>query len=222
MSVTVRVVVLGPPGAGKGTQAMFLKERFGACHISTGDMLRKAVNDQSPLGIKAMQYMEKGKLVSDNLILELMGEHLSQENCKFGFVLDGFPRTRPQALGLEKLLRNLGLQLDRVVFLNIPRDAIIRRLAGRRTCEKCGTLYHLVFDPSSKEGVCDRCHGVLYQRSDDTEDTIAARYDVYKTQTAPFMIDYYRKGGLLQEIDGMGNPDEVKGRVFQALGLDVA
>ncbi len=221
MSVVVRVVVLGPPGAGKGTQAMFLKERLGACHISTGDMLRKAVNDQSPLGMKAMKYMDKGKLVSDNLILELMGKHLSQEDCKRGFVLDGFPRTRPQALGLEKLLRNLDLQLDRVVFINVPRDAIIRRLAGRRTCDKCGTLYHLVFDPSSKEGVCDRCHGVLYQRSDDREDTIAARYDVYKTQTAP-LIDYYREGGLLQEIDGLGNSDEVKGRVFQALGLDGA
>ena len=221
MSVVVRVVVLGPPGAGKGTQAMFLKERLGACHISTGDMLRKAVNDQSPLGMKAMKYMDKGKLVSDNLILELMGKHLSQEDCKRGFVLDGFPRTRPQALGLEKLLRNLDLQLDRVVFINVPRDAIIRRLAGRRTCDKCGTLYHLVFDPSSKEGVCDRCHGVLYQRSDDREDTIAARYDVYKTQTA-LLIDYYREGGLLQEIDGLGNSDEVKGRVFQALGLDGA
>lgn len=221
MSVVVRVVVLGPPGAGKGTQAMFLKERLGACHISTGDMLRKAVNDQSPLGVKAKKSMDKGKLVSDNLILELMGKHLSQDDCKCGFVLDGFPRTRPQALGLEKLLRNLGLQLDRVVFINVPRDAIIRRLAGRRTCEKCGTLYHLVFDPPSKEGVCDRCHGVLYQRSDDEEDTIAARYDVYKAQTAP-LIDYYRKGGMLQEIDGLGNSDEVKGRVFQALGFDVA
>lgn len=221
MSVVVRVVVLGPPGAGKGTQAMFLKERLGACHISTGDMLRKAVNDQSPLGVKAKKSMDKGRLVSDNLILELMGKHLSQDDCKCGFVLDGFPRTRPQALGMEKLLKNLGLQLDRVVFINVPRDAIIRRLAGRRTCEKCGTLYHLVFDPPSKEGVCDRCHGVLYQRSDDKEDTIAARYDVYKSQTAP-LIDYYRKGGMLQEIDGLGNSDEVKGRVFQALGFDVA
>ncbi len=221
MSVVVRVVVLGPPGAGKGTQAMFLKERLGACHISTGDMLRKAVNDQSLLGVKAKKSMDKGKLVSDNLILELMGKYLSQEDCKRGFVLDGFPRTRPQALGLEKLLRNLDLQLDRVVFINVPRDAIIRRLAGRRTCEKCGTLYHLVFDPSSKEGVCDRCHGALYQRSDDREDTIAARYDVYKSQTAP-LIDYYRKGGLLQEIDGLGNSDEVKSRIFQALGFDVA
>jgi adenylate kinase len=200
---------------------MFLKERLGACHISTGDMLRKAVNDQSPLGMRAMKYMDKGKLVSDNLVLELMGKYLSQDDCKRGFVLDGFPRTRPQALGLEKLLRNLDLQLDRVVFINVPRDAIIRRLAGRRTCEKCGTLYHLVFDPSSNEGVCDRCHGALYQRSDDREDTIAARYDVYKTQTA-LLIDYYREGGLLQEIDGLGNLDEVKGRVFQALGLDVA
>ena len=221
MSVVVRVVVLGPPGAGKGTQAMFLKERLGACHISTGDMLRKAVNDQSLFGMKAKKSMDKGKLVSDNLMLELIGKHLSQDDCKCGFVLDGFPRTRPQALGLEKLLRNLGLQLDRVVFINVPRDAIIRRLAGRRTCEKCGTMYHLVFDPPSKEGVCARCNGVLYQRSDDKEDTIAARCDVYKSQTAP-LIDYYRKGGLLQEIDGLGNSDDVKGRVFQSLGFDVA
>ena len=222
MSVGVRMVVLGPPGAGKGTQARFIKERFGNRHISTGAMLRNVANDQSPLGMTAKKTMDQGKLVSDNIMLELMGKRLSQEDCKYGFILDGFPRTSVQALGLDKLLRNFGLQLDRAVFLNIPRDTVISRLAGRRICDKCGALYHLVFDPSSKEGVCDGCDGVLYQRSDDKEDTIAVRYDLYKIQIASIMIDYYRKGDRLLEIDGLGTVDEVKGRVLQALGLDVA
>ena len=212
------MVVMGPPGAGKGTQAKLLEKRLGAPHVSTGDILRMAVSDQSPLGQKAAQYMHNGKLVPDDLILELMGKQLSQKDCRGGFVLDGFPRARPQALGLETLLRNFGLTLDQVLFINIPLEAVIRRLAGRRICRECGKPYHLVFDPPSREGVCDLCHGGLYRREDDREETIAVRYDVYQAEIAP-LVDYYCEKGLLQEIDGLGNVEEVKGRIFQALGL---
>ncbi|MEE8077029.1 MAG: adenylate kinase [Candidatus Binatia bacterium] len=214
----MRVVLLGPPGAGKGTQAKLLEGQLGVPHVSTGDILRKAVSDKSPIGKKAAQYMDKGKLVPDNLILELMGKQLSRENCRGDFVLDGFPRTIPQASGLEELLKKRGLQLEHVLFIQVPLDAIIRRLAGRRTCRNCGKLYHLVFDPPSREGICDRCHNDLYQRKDDKKETIAARHDVYQAQTAP-LVDYYRKRGLLQEIDGQANVEEIKGRIFQALGV---
>lgn len=214
----MRVVLLGPPGAGKGTQAKLLEGQLGVPHVSTGDILRKAVSDKSPIGKKAAQYMDKGKLVPDNLILELMGKQLSRENCRGGFVLDGFPRTIPQASGLEELLKKRGLQLEHVLFIQVPLDAIIRRLAGRRTCRNCGKLYHLVFDPPSREGICDRCHNDLYQRKDDKKETIAARHDVYQSQTAP-LVDYYRERGLLQEIDGQANTEEIKGRIFQALGV---
>ena len=148
----MRVVLLGPPGAGKGTQAKLLEGQLGVPHVSTGDILRKAVSDKSPIGKKAAQYMDKGKLVPDNLILELMGKQLSRENCKGGFVLDGFPRTIPQASGLEELLKKRGLQLEHVLFIQVPLDAIIRRLAGRRTCRNCGKLYHLAFDPPQQGG----------------------------------------------------------------------
>ena len=214
----MRVVLLGPPGAGKGTQAKLLEGQLGVPHVSTGDILRKAVSDKSPIGKKAAQYMDKGKLVPDDLILELMGKQLSRENCRGDFVLDGFPRTIPQASGLEELLKKRGLQLEHVLFIQVPLDAIIRRLAGRRTCRNCGKLFHLVFDPPSREGICDHCHNDLYQRKDDKKETIVARHDVYQAQTAP-LVDYYRERGLLREIDGQASAEEIKGRIFQALGV---
>jgi adenylate kinase len=214
----VRVVFLGAPGAGKGTQAKFLEGQLGVPHVSTGDILRKAVSDKSPIGKKAVQYMDKGKLVPDDLILELMGKQFSRESCLGGFVLDGFPRTIPQASVLEEMLKNHGLQLEHVLFIQVPLDAIIRRLEGRRTCRNCGKLYHLVFDPPSREGICDGCHNDLYQRKDDKKETITARHDVYQAQTAP-LVEYYRERGLLREIDGQANAEEIKGRIFQALGV---
>jgi len=212
------VGLLGPPGAGKGTQARILQEQFGISHVSTGDLLRKAVGDKTPLGEKAAQFIKKGKLVPDGLMLELVAQRLSEEKCARGFALDGFPRTTPQAIELGALLGGLGTQLDSVLFIQIPRDAIIQRLVGRRTCSACGAQYHRLFAPPSREGVCDQCHGELYQREDDQERTIAARIDVYNTQTAP-LRDYYRDRCLLREIDGIGKVKEIKERVFQALGL---
>ena len=212
----VRIVFLGPPGAGKGTQARFVVERYGACQVSTGEILRKAAREHTPLGKKAAGYLDRGTLVPDDVMLKLVAERLHGEDCGLGFILDGFPRTIAQAEGLATILRDMGSTLDCVFFFHVPRSVIIERLAGRRTCKRCGTLYHRIFNPSTRETVCDRCGGELDQREDDREETVAARLDVYETQTAP-LIDYYRRQGLLREIDGVGSVEEIKNRVFQAL-----
>lgn len=210
------VVFLGPPGAGKGTQARFLEGKYGACQVSTGEILREAVRDKTPLGKKAAEYLDKGELVPDDVMVNLIAERLREEDCKRGFILDGFPRTVAQADGLKAILRDIGSGLDCVFYIKVSNEVIVERLAGRRTCSRCGTLYHVVFSPPKRKGVCDRCDGDLYQREDDREETIAARLNVYKTQTTPLM-DYYRKQGLLKEIDGVGGVEEISGRVLQAL-----
>lgn len=217
----VRVVFLGPPGAGKGTQAKFLEGRYGACQVSTGDILRKAVQDRTPLGQRAAAYLDKGELVPDDVMLNLVGERLTEKDCGKGFILDGFPRTVAQAEGLEGILRNLGWELDSVLCMQVPQGVIIERLSGRRSCKKCGSLYHAAFNPPRRQGLCDRCNGELFQRQDDREETIAARLHVFETQTAP-LVDYYRKKGLLREINGVGSVEEIRGRVLQALGETAA
>jgi len=214
---SVRVVLLGPPGAGKGTQAKWLQERFEACQVSTGDILRKAVAEQTPLGKQAAAYINRGALVPDSLIVDLVAERLKEKDCDKGFVLDGFPRTISQAESLEEILKKMRLALDCVLSVQVPHRVIVERLAGRRTCKGCGALYHLTLDPPSKEGVCDRCGGELYQRDDDREETITARLKVYEAQTAP-LVNYYRERGMLREIDGVGKVDEIGSRVLQALG----
>ena len=217
MAGSVRVVLLGPPGAGKGTQAKWLQERFEACQVSTGDILRKAVAEQTPLGKQAAAYINRGALVPDSLIVDLVAERLKEKDCDKGFVLDGFPRTISQAESLEEILKKMGLALDCVLSVQVPHRVIVERLAGRRTCKGCGALYHLTLDPPSKEGVCDRCGGELYQRDDDREKTITARLKVYEAQTAP-LVNYYRERGMLREIDGVGKVNEIRSRVLQALG----
>jgi adenylate kinase len=216
-----RVVLLGPPGAGKGTQAKLLQERFAACQISTGDILRKAVAEQTRLGKEAAQYIERGALVPDDVIVGLVGERLKEKDCENGFILDGFPRTIPQAESLDAMLREMRLSLNRALSVQVPRAVIIERLAGRRSCKNCGALAHVVFSPPKKEGVCDRCGGELYQRQDDKEETVAHRLKVYEQQTAP-LVDYYRRRDLLREIDGVGAVDEIRSRVMAALGDVVA
>jgi adenylate kinase len=168
---SVRVVLLGPPGAGKGTQAKLLRERFEACQISTGDILRKAVADKTPLGTEAERYLNRGELVPDDVIVGLVGERLQQKDCAEGFVLDGFPRTLPQAESLEDILKAMALPLDRVLSIQVPHQIIVQRLAGRRNCQECGTLYHMNFDPPRNGETCDRCNGRLQQRDDDREET---------------------------------------------------
>ena len=217
MAGSVRVVLLGPPGAGKGTQAKWLQERFEACQVSTGDILRKAVAEQTPLGKQAAAYINRGALVPDSLIVDLVAERLKEKDCDKGFVLDGFPRTISQAESLEEILKKMRLALDCVLSVQVPHRVIVERLAGRRTCKGCGALYHLTLDPPSKEGVCDRCGGELYQRDDDREETITARLKVYEAQTAP-LVNYYRERGMLREIDGVGKVDEIRSRVIEALG----
>jgi adenylate kinase len=211
------VVLLGPPGAGKGTQAKLLREKFEACQVSTGDILRQAVADQSPLGKEASEYIKRGDLVPDSVIVKLVAERLKEKDCAQGFILDGFPRTIPQAQSLEEILQKMGLGLQSVLLVQVPHTVIIERLAGRRTCKNCGALYHLKFNPSTRENVCDRCGGELLQRDDDREETISARLKVYDNQTAP-LVDYYRQQGILREIDGVGNVDDIRNRVIKALG----
>ena len=221
MAAGARVVLLGPPGAGKGTQAKLLQEKFAACQISTGDILRKAVAEQTRLGKEAAQYIERGALVPDDVIVGLVGERLKEKDCENGFILDGFPRTIPQAESLDAMLREMRLSLNRALSVQVPRSVIIERLAGRRSCKNCGALAHVVFSPPKKEGVCDRCGGELYQRQDDKEETVAHRLKVYEQQTAP-LVDYYRRRDLLREIDGVGAVDEIRSRVMAALGDVVA
>jgi len=213
---SLRVVLLGPPGAGKGTQAKLLREKFEACQVSTGDILRKAVADQSPLGKEASAYIRRGDLVPDGVIVKLVAERLKEKDCAQGFILDGFPRTIPQAQSLEEILQKMGLGLQSVLLVQVPHRIIVERLAGRRTCKDCGALYHLKFNPSASESVCDRCGGELLQRDDDREETISARLKVYDKQTAP-LADYYRQRGILREIDGVGSVDDIRNRLIKAL-----
>jgi adenylate kinase len=213
---SLRVVLLGPPGAGKGTQAKLLREKFEACQVSTGDILRKAVADQSPLGKEASAYIRRGDLVPDGVIVKLVAERLKEKDCAQGFILDGFPRTIPQAQSLEEILQKMGLGLQSVLLVQVPHRIIVERLAGRRTCKDCGALYHLKFNPSASESVCDRCGGGLLQRDDDREETISARLKVYDKQTAP-LVDYYRQRGILREIDGVGSVDDIRNRLIKAL-----
>jgi adenylate kinase len=213
----LRVVLLGPPGAGKGTQAKLLQGEFQACQISTGDILRKAVAEQSQLGKEASEYINRGALVPDSVMVKLVAERLKDNDCRKGFILDGFPRTIPQAQSLEEILNKIGLALDRVLLMEVPAKLIVERLAGRRTCRECGAPYHRSFDPPKQEGVCDRCGGELLQRDDDREETVRARLDVYDAQTAP-LVDYYRQRGILREIDGVGKVEDIQNRLIKALG----
>ena len=210
------VILLGPPGAGKGTQAKLIQERFGVPHISTGDLLRDAIERRTDVGREAQRFMERGELVPDPLVVDMIAQRIRQPDCQSGFLLDGFPRTVAQADALEQVLGGRQLRLDHVLSLNVPREELIRRLSGRRTCRGCGAPYHVVFDPPQRPGRCNHCQGELCQRDDDREDTIRARLDVYERQTAP-LLDYYRSRGLLRAIDGVGGPEAVKTRVLSQL-----
>jgi len=175
------------------------------------------VADQTPLGKEAAGYINSGALVPDGVIVNLVAERLKQKDCEKGFVLDGFPRTIPQAQSLDEILKKMGLNLNGVLSVQVPHDVIVERLAGRRTCRKCGALCHVVFNPPKQDGICDRCGGELYQRDDDKEQTIANRLQVYDRQTAP-LVNYYRERGLLREVDGVGEISQIRARVVEALG----
>jgi len=190
----MQLVLLGPPGAGKGTQAVRLAEQLGIPHVSTGDMFRAAVKDGTELGRKANEYMEAGALVPDEITIGIVRERLSTSECRPGFILDGFPRTLPQAEALSDVLDELELELDAVLYLELDDSVVVHRITGRRVCRGCGATYHVDFDPPDREGVCNECGGELYQRDDDAEETVRERLRVYKEQTAP-LIDYYEQEG---------------------------
>jgi adenylate kinase len=196
----MRLILLGAPGAGKGTVAKRLTALDGSVQISTGDILRAAVKAGSELGKKAESYMKAGDLVPDSLIMDIMGERLLADDCQAGFLLDGFPRTIPQAEALKELLAKLNIQLDATVNLNVPRDVILDRLTTRRTCVDCGAIYNVKSNPPKVEGQCDACGGAVVQRDDETEEAISKRLDVFNAQTAP-LVGYYEKDGLLLDIN---------------------
>lgn len=213
----MRLVLLGAPGAGKGTQAKKLIEKYGIPQISTGDILRKAVADGTPLGKEAKLVMDKGGLVPDSVVIGLVKERLAQDDCKKGYILDGFPRTTPQAEALDKVLAGMNAPLDTALSVDVDMDILMKRLTGRRTCKGCQQMYNIHFGPPKKEGVCDKCGGELFQRADDKEETIKNRLDVYEKSTAPLM-GYYAKKNILKSVHGMGSVDDIFNKVCKILG----
>ena len=211
----MRVAFLGPPGAGKGTQARDLAREWNVPHVATGDMLREAAAAGTPLGREAKSYMDKGALVPDDVIIRMIAERLGRPDARAGFLLDGFPRTIAQAEALERLLKNLGQSLERVVYFDVSEPELLRRLTGRRVCRNCQTAYHLVSAPPKTPGVCDRCGGELYQRDDDSEATVRNRLAVYARQTAP-LLDWYRGRGLLASVPGEGAITDIRRGVRDA------
>ena len=210
------LILLGHPGAGKGSQGKSLSETYKIPQVSTGDILRAAVRDKTELGIKAKSYMDKGELVPDSLVVEIVAERLRKNDCHNGFILDGFPRNILQAKAVEKILAGLGKKIHYIINIEVPRKEIIKRLSGRRVCRNCGEGYHLIFNPSVDDKRCDKCKGELYQREDDKEDTIEARLKVYEEQTAP-LIDFYRKKGALISIDGVGGFKDITEKIVNAI-----
>lgn len=212
----MNVIMLGPPGCGKGTQAKRLIEKYAIPQISTGDLLREAVKNGTDLGKEAKKFMDAGKLVPDGVVVGMVKERLAKGDCKKGFILDGFPRTVPQAEALDKNLAGLGKAIEKVVSIEVPDQEVVARLGGRRTCPDCGAMYHVKFNAPKQEGVCDKCGGKLYQRDDDNEKTINSRLKVYHDQTAP-LKSYYGKKGLVREIKGVGDIDGITKDIFKAL-----
>ena len=209
--------MLGAPGAGKGTQAKRIAEKYNVPHISTGDIFRENIKNGTELGQKARAYMEAGALVPDELVLELIMDRFEKEDCANGYVLDGFPRTIPQAEALDAALEEKGQNIDNVIDVDVPDDHIIKRMAGRRTCAHCGAIFHLEHMPPRIEGKCDKCGGHLMMREDDQPDTVLARLETYHEQTQP-LIDYYKNQGILKSVDGTKPMEEVFSNIVEILG----
>ncbi len=212
----MRVVLVGPPGAGKGTQAQFIASHLAIPKVSTGDIFRYNVSAGTELGRQAKSFMERGDLVPDEVTVAMVASRLQEDDALSGFLLDGFPRNVPQAETLKKMLADWGMRLDLVLELVVDHDEVIRRLSGRRTCRKCGRVWHVAFDPPSVAGKCDECGGELFQRDDDREETIRHRLEVYEQQTQP-LISYYADEGILLGIDATGPVDDVTDRALLAL-----
>jgi len=213
----MRTILLGPPGAGKGTQAQVLAQRAGVPQVATGDILRRAREEGTDLGRRAQSYMDRGELVPDEVMIGIIEQRLQEADAREGFVLDGFPRTVPQAEALGELLLGLGMPLDAVLALDVPEEVIVRRLAGRRTCPGCGRSYHVESDPPPADGRCQNCGRELVTRPDDRAETVRERLGVYRRQTEP-LKEYYQARGLLRQVDGLGTVEEVTERLQSALG----
>ncbi|MFE3163597.1 adenylate kinase [Streptomyces sp. NPDC059224] len=216
----MRIVLVGPPGAGKGTQAVRLAEKLKIPHVSTGDLFRANISQQTDLGKLAKSYMDAGNLVPDEVTIAMAKDRMEQPDATGGFLLDGFPRNVSQAQSLDELLKNESIKLDAVLDLEVPEDEVVKRIAGRRICRKDnGHVFHVTYSPPKTEGVCDICGGELYQRDDDSEDTVRTRLEVYHTQTEP-IIDYYKSQGLVRTISSLGPVEEITQRALEALGRD--
>ncbi|WP_153125726.1 adenylate kinase [Peribacillus tepidiphilus] len=213
----MNLVLMGLPGAGKGTQAEKIVEKYHIPHISTGDMFRAAIKDGTELGLKAKSFIDKGELVPDEVTIGIVRERLSKPDCQKGFLLDGFPRTVAQAEALENMLSELERPIDYVINVDVDKDILLERLTGRRICTECGATYHLIFNPPSKEGVCDRCGGELYQRADDNEETVQNRLEVNLKQTQP-LLSFYEDKGYLRNINGQQDIDKVFADIEELLG----
>ena len=214
----MKIVMLGAPGAGKGTQAKMISEKYGVPHISTGDIFRANIKENTPLGQKAKEYMDKGLLVPDELVVDLVVDRLAQDDAKKGYVLDGFPRTIPQAEALTEALSKIGEKLDYAIDVDVPDENIVRRMGGRRVCLNCGATYHIVAIPPKKEGICDACGKELVLRDDDKPETVQKRLDVYHEQTQP-LIDYYKKQGILHSVDGTQPMEDVFANIDAIIGV---
>jgi adenylate kinase len=214
----MNLILLGPPGAGKGTQAQMIVERYHIPQISTGDILRAAVKEGTPLGKKGKVFMDQGQLVPDEVVIGIIDERLKALDCDPGFILDGFPRTIAQAEALQPILTKIAKSIDHVINIEVNSEELVRRLTGRRTCKNCGAMFHLLFHPSKREGICDRCGGTLYQREDDKEETIRTRLKEYERQTAP-LIEYYRRKSTLRSIQGVGGTDQIFEQIVRVLDI---
>lgn len=213
----MRVIMLGAPGAGKGTQAIKIAEKYTIPHISTGDIFRANIKNQTELGQKAKTYMDQGLLVPDELVVDLVVDRVNQDDCQKGYVLDGFPRTIPQAEALDKALVEMGQSIDYAINVEVPDENIVNRMSGRRACVACGATYHIVYAPTKAENVCDHCQGALILRDDDKPETVQKRLNVYHEQTQP-LIDYYTEKGNLVEVDGTQDINDVFANIVQILG----
>ena len=213
----LNIVLLGPPGAGKGTQAELIVGKYHIPQISTGDIFRANIKNGTELGKKAKEYMDKGDLVPDELVVDLVKDRIAQDDCADGFMLDGFPRTVFQAEELDKIMEDRGLKINAVLNIDVKPEKLVKRIAGRRVCRACGATYNVDYKPPQKDGVCDKCGGEVYQRADDTEETVQNRIKVYFSETAP-LIDYYKKSDILVNIDGDQAEDTVFAEITAALG----
>lgn len=213
----MNLILLGPPGAGKGTQAVKIVEKYHIPHISTGDIFRENIKNGTELGKKAKAYMDKGELVPDSLVIEIATDRLTKDDCKDGFLLDGFPRTVEQAVALDAFLADAGKRVDHVLDIDVPKPELMKRLIGRRVCKVCGATFHVTGMPPKKEGICDKCGGELIQRADDTEETVENRIEVYNSQTKP-LIDYYDRAGNIAHLDGSIGLENLFAEIVSVLG----